>query len=121
MKKIISLVLALALLCGCAFTLASCGNMVTGTYENGATKAEFSMGKVVITDSVEFLGAVTSKTYEAEYKIEENDDGEKTITFTYEDGADQHLVFNGTKTFASGEEDGTKYIKIGLIKYTKTK
>ncbi len=119
MKKIISAVLVCILLVGSVFTLASC-NMVTGTYESGATKIEFSMGKVTITDEVEVLGSVVSKTYEAKYKIEENDDGKMQITFTYEEGADKHLVLNGTKTFSKGD-DGTKYVQIGLVKYTKAK
>ncbi len=117
MKKIISAVLVCVLLLGTVFTLASCG--ISGTYENGATTIKFSGSKVVITDSVEILGAVTTKTYEAKYKIEDADEGKQTITFTYEDGADKHLVLNGTKTFEEGKAGDTKYVKIGLVTYNK--
>ena len=120
MKKIISSVLVFVLLVGTVFTLASCAELgvVLGTYESGITTAEFSIGKVTVTESVEFLGTVTSKTYECKYKIENTDDG-KTITFIYEDGADEHYVFNGTKTFSVGTEDGIDYIKIGYVTYDK--
>ena len=117
MKKIISTVLVCVLLVSTLFVLASCG--VSGTYKKGSTTLEFSLfNKVTITESVEVLGAVTTKTYEAKYKIEENDDG-KTITFTYEDGADEHIVCSGTRTFSEGEKDGVKYIQIGRITYEK--
>ena len=120
MKKIISTVLVCVLIVGMVFTLASC-NMIFGTYEaeflGTTTTAEFSVGKVTITDSTEVLGKVITSTYECKYKIEETDDG-KTITFTYEEGADKHSVFNGTNTFETGD-DGEKWIKIGLATYTK--
>jgi hypothetical protein len=100
-------------------TLASCGTFLFGTYESGTTKATFSGKKVTVVDEVTVLGTVISKTYEAEYKISEDDEGNKTIVFTYADGADKHLVFSGEKTFSQGDEDGVKYIRIGLIKYEK--
>ena len=116
MKKTISTILVCVLMISSILVLASCG--ISGTYKNGTTTLEFSASKVTITDSVEFLGAVTTKTYEAKYKIAETDDG-KQITFTYEDGADEHLILCGTKTFSEGETDGVKYIKIGLVTYNK--
>ncbi len=118
MKKIISTILVCVLLVGTVFTLASCDTMITGTYESGLTTLEFSGSKVTITDSIEILGTVTSKTYECKYKIEKTDDG-RTITFTYEDGADQHANLNGTKTYSDGDKDGEKYIQIGIVTYTK--
>ena len=117
MKKIISLMVVCVLLVGTMLTLASCG--LSGTYEAGTTTLEFSGKKVTITEEAEVFGAKVSKTYEAEYKVEEDDDGEKTITFTYAEDDDKHLILNGEKTFSQGEEDGKKYIKIGLITYYK--
>ena len=119
MKKIVSAILVCVLLVGTVFTLASC-NMVMGTYAAGNTELEFGMGKVTITEKVTnpLTGDVTKLTYECKYKIEEDDDG-KTITFTYEEGADEHYYLNGTKTF-SEIDDGTKYIQIGTVgKYEK--
>ena len=117
MKKIISLALVCLMLTCTMLTLASCG--LSGTYESGTTSITFSGKKVTIVDEVTLLGTVISKTYEAEYSMSENDDGSKTITFTYADGGDKHLSLNGEKTFASGEEDGKKYVRIGLITYYK--
>ena len=118
MKRIISTLLVCVLLVGSLFTLASC-NIVFGKYKNGGTTLEFSGKNVVITSEAEVLGASISKTYEAEYTIDENEEGEKTITFIYAADADQHPLLNGSKDFSQGEEDGVKYIKIGLLKYTK--
>lgn len=119
MKKIVSTLLVCVLLIGTLFTLASCNN-VSGTYKNGATTIEFgAFGKVTITDEVEFLGSVESKTYEAKYSIEEKEEGKLYITFTYEEGADEHLVCSGTKTFEKGEVNGKEFIKIGLFTYEK--
>ena len=117
MKKIISLALVCLMLTCTMLTLASCG--LSGTYESGTTSITFSGKKVTIVDEVTLLGATISKTYEAEYSMSENDDGSKTITFTYADGADKHLSLNGEKTFVSGEENGKKYVRIGLITYYK--
>ncbi len=117
MKKIISTILVCVLLVGTVFTLASCG-MISGTYKSGVTTLEFSGNKLKITESAEILGKVVSDEWECKYKIEETDDG-RTITFTYEEDADEHHFLNGTLTFSDGEEDGTKYIKIGIITYEK--
>ena len=119
MKKIISLALVCILLMGTMLTLASCGTFLHGTYESGTTKATFSGKKVTVVDEVTVLGTVISKTYEAEYKISEDDEGNKTIVFTYADGADKHLVFSGEKTFAEGKENGKKYVRIGILTYEK--
>jgi hypothetical protein len=95
--------------------------MVMGTYESGDVELKFGLGKLTITDTDTGIltGNVTKKVYECKYKIEEGSDG-RTITFTYEEGAEEHYYFSGTKTFSDGEEDGVKYIKIGTFgKFTK--
>ena len=116
MKKTVSAILVCVLLVGTMLTLASCG--LSGTYENGTTKITFKGKTVTIVDEVTILGATVSKTYEAEYEIVDGDEG-KTIVFTYAEGADEHLALNGEKDFSQGEEDGVKYIKIGILKYNK--
>lgn len=118
MKKIVSTILVCVLLMGSLFALASC-NMVFGKYENNGTTLEFSLKEVTITSETKVAGVSISKTYEAEYVIDENEEGDKTITFVYAADADQHPILNGTKNFSQGEEDGVKYIKIGILKYTK--
>lgn len=121
MKKIISTLLVCVLLVGTMLTLTSC-NMLMGTYEyeflGKTTTAEFTIGKVTITEEYELLGKIVTDTYECKYKIEEGDDG-KTITFTYEDGADEHSVFSGKNTFSEVEKDGKKSIQIGMVTLNK--
>ena len=120
MKKIISTILVCVLTFGIVFTLSSC-NMVMGTYEGGNIELKFGLGKVTITETNTGIitGKVTEKVYECKYKIEDGKDG-KTITFTYEEGADQHYYLKDTLTFAEGEEEGVKYIQIGTFgKFTK--
>ena len=119
MKKIISALLACALLVGTVLTLASCSilGFVFGTYSAGTTTAEFGLGKVTVTEEVEVFGTTVTKSYECKYKIQENDEGDRTIVFTYEGDADEHLIFSGERAFSEGEEDGVKYVKIGYIKY----
>ena len=119
MKRIISTFLVCVLLLGCVFTLASCGKMLSGKYELdayvGSKTYEFSgLNKVSIT--YELLSVET--TIEGTYKSAENDKGETEITFTFED-EEKAKDYAGTFPFAQGEEDGVKYIKIGILKYNK--
>ena len=114
MKKTLSMILLVAVLALSVLTLASCG--LSGEYVDptGLTTLEFSGDKVTIITS---SGAL-SLTYNAKYEITEKDDG-KVITFTYEEGEQVNSLFNGEKSFSEGTEEGTDYIKIGVIKYTK--
>ena len=125
MKKLLSTILACVLLLGCVFTLAGCVvsvgpmTMISGTYELDAVvagaKYDFgAFGKVTVT--VELLGAATS--FEGKYKVNNKQDPNE-ITFTFED--EDAKEYSGTFDFASGEEDGVKYIKIGLLKYNEVK
>ena len=118
MKKIISTILVCVLLLGCVMTLASCGKTFSGKYEANIAVAKLTYdfkfgGKVTLTvDPI--LG--NSSTFEGKYEI--NDDT-KEITFVFE--AEDAKEYNGTSDFTQGEEDGVKYIKIGLVKYTEVK
>jgi polar amino acid transport system substrate-binding protein len=64
MKKIISLVLAVALLCGCAFTLASCGGkddeLVVYT-EAGFAPYEFFYNNEIVGVDIKIMEAVAAK------------------------------------------------------------
>ena len=119
MKKIVSLALVCIMLVGTMLTLASCSTFLYGTYKRGAVSVTFSFGKATIVEEVTVLGTVASKTYEAEYSIEKDDDGSMTITFTYPEDAEKHIAFMGEKTFATGEENGKKYVRIGILTYDK--
>lgn len=113
MKKTISALLVCMLLVGCIFTLASCGQTLSGSYTAdlsvlGVYTYEFNMfGKVTRTIDP-FVGNDVDVA-EGEYKISE--DGSK-ITLTF-DGEAQ------TYELKTGEEGGVKYIKLDGVQYNK--
>ena len=114
MKKILSTVLALALVLCMVLSLASCSKMLMGKYTCSVlgveTSYEFSGNKVTKT-----TGLGSSKiTTEGTYEIKTADDGSMTITFTWGEGEAETDV-----AFSEGEENGVKYIKIGIVKFTK--
>ena len=110
MKRIVSTILLCLLLAGSVLSLASCDKILVGKYEADLAVAEVTyefglFGKVTCTTDP-FIG--DDEVKEGKYKI--SDDGKEiTITFDGEDPA--------TYDFATGEENGVKYVKIGLIKY----
>jgi hypothetical protein len=121
MKKFLSLVLALVLLCGCMFTLASCGGGLSGKYTDeltGLTSYEFKGKNFTCTVGAGNFTYTASGTYE----ITEEDD-KSYITFTYTEGDEEAKEDGGVKlAFTKGEEDGKNYIKFGKVlpvKYVK--
>lgn len=111
MKKIISTILVCVLLVGSIFTLASCGKSLTGKYEADFALYEeiyeFGMfGKVTKT-----VDPISGDNTVTEGKYEFNEAGDE-ITLTFGDDS-------ATYDFSSGEEDGVKYIKLGIVKYEK--
>ena len=117
MKKTLSLILAIVLAVGVLFTLVSCGNTLSGTYNAVAIPPatyEFSGNKVTVKG--ELFGA--SISFDGTYKIEENEDGKLEITLDFGDEEDA-VKFAGTFPFSKGEENGEKYIKIGVTKLVK--
>ena len=116
MKKIISAILVCVLLVGSVFALASCGKMLSGKYSDavtGLTSYEFKGNKVKVTAGAGNFAVSLDGTY----KIAKNDDGKNEITFTFENDDDDK--YSGTFSFSDGEENGKKYIKIGVVKYNK--
>ena len=123
MKKVISMTLVCVLLLGCVFALASCGKTISGTYElalseDNKTTYEFS-GNKVTKKTPSLLGGTT--VYEGTYEIKEDaeNEGKYTITFTWGEDADKEEDGGVALPFSQGEKDGTKYIEILGIKYTK--
>ena len=118
MKKIVSLLLVCVMLVGCIGMLASCGKTLSGKYKAdaviGGATYDFSGSKVTIT--AEIFGF--EKSFEGTYEITENDKEETVIIFTFEDKDAE--TYSGEFPFAEGEEDGTAYIKIGIVKYVKS-
>ncbi|MBQ3041011.1 MAG: hypothetical protein IJD42_05360 [Clostridia bacterium] len=113
MKKTLRIVALMLVLVMSVCALASCGVKLSGEYKESLTgniTYEFSGSKYTQTiDNI--IGNDT--VIEGKYEIDE-DAGK--ITFTYEvDGEEK----TSTENFSQGEEDGVKYIKIGVLKYNK--
>ena len=118
MKKILSLVLVAVLLVGTMLTLASCGTTISGTYQDAlkVTTFKFSGSKVTLTvDNI--IGDDT--VLEGKYEITEKDDGSKEITFTFDSEDKEAEKWSEPLPFSEGEENGKKFIKISIVKYTE--
>ncbi|MBO7195721.1 MAG: hypothetical protein J6V80_00115 [Clostridia bacterium] len=119
MKKIISTVLVCALLVCTLLTLAACGKSLSGSYK---AELDLLIGKSSVTYEFSPFGKVTVTTNSLgketveEGKYELDDDGDEiTFTFVNDKGEEVESEYD----FATGEENGVKYIKIGLVKYQK--
>ena len=120
MKKVLSLVLAVAVLATLCLTFASCGKKLSGKYSadvfGTGTTMTFDGKNVKIGFTVTFVGEVAS--VDATYKIKGD-----TITFEF---ADEDEVSNSSakKVIQSLEEpvsfeEGDGFIKINGVKYEK--
>ena len=109
MKKALSMLLICVLLVGTVLTLTSCGTILFGTYTSEMLHTTYEFGFNKVTRTVEVFGdnIVEEGTYEIS-----GDEGERKITFTFDGDVE-------TYNFSEGSEDGVKYVKIGVIKYTK--
>ena len=118
MKKILSLVLALAVLTTACLTLASCGKKLSGTYVNEGPLStityEFEGNKVTLTDTVHIGASTHDITYSGEYKIvKDKESGDLKITFTFNDN--NAVNYNKTCTF----EETDNGIKLNGLLYEK--
>ncbi len=129
MKKTISTILVCVLLVGALLSLASCEmfGLVAGTYARTTevfgvettTTYEFS-GKEVTVSTVTTMGNTsTTKTKTGDYKIGENDEGQKTITLTFTNDDGEGTVT--TYTFNSGKDDNGAYIELDGTRYDSVK
>lgn len=119
MKKVVSSILVCVMLLSCVLVLASCAKTLSGTYENtsfGITTAYTFDGNKV---SIKYSAGGFSYTYDGEYEIKDNDEGETVIVFTF--GDDDAAKYEGEHSFSQGTEDGASYIKIGGTQYTLAK
>lgn len=108
-----------------ALSLVSCGKMLSGTYtyvltEENQTTYEFSGNKFTRTVKIGALGFAKETKVEGTYKIEEDQDNADAlvIILTYEKDGEET---SETLSFVEGEENGTKYIKIGGVQFNKAK
>ena len=122
MKKTLSAILVCVMLLGCVFTLASCGNKPSGTYQgkmgilgqSASVTYDFKMNKVIKTVETEVFGNINTETTEYKYKINKKDDGTLTIDLTGE-------VDGEPKTNTYAYEKGEDYIKIAGVQFNKVK
>lgn len=119
MKKTISAILVCALLVCSILTLVSCGKSISGKY---SAEVDLIIGTSSVTYEFAPFGGVTvitnslGKESVEEGKYELNDAGDKiTLTFENEDGTKESETYD----FVQGEENGVKYIKLGIVKYEK--
>jgi len=121
MKKVLSAILVCVLLVGTMFTLVSCGNSLSGTYEGLLFDLKFKGSKVTIIVKDE---EVLTGTYEIEGK-----DDDMTISFDFVDedkaNEDEKEALKLIDSLLDGdipfEKDGDT-IKLGKIlpaKFTK--
>ena len=118
MKKILSVLLVFAVFACAMLTLAACAETISGTYVDTlkVTTLDFSGNKVTITvDNIIGDDTVIQGTYE----ITEKDNGEKEITFKFDSSNLDTKVWETPMFFSSGEENGKKFVKIGIAKYTE--
>ncbi len=113
MKNLVKVMAVMLILVMAVACLASCGKKLSGEYKEAITGNivyKFSGSKYTQTiDNI--IGDDT--VIEGKYEIDEE---AGKITFTYEvDGEEK----SSTENFAEGEENGVKYIKIGILKYNK--
>ena len=68
-------------------------------------------------------GERSTDAYEAKYKIGEDEEGNRTITFTYADDSEEFdLLPDGEAlSFKETSEDDAEYIKIGIYTFKKAK
>lgn len=76
---------------------------------------EFKGSKVTI----KIKAAVATLSYEGTFKMGKDDNGNKTITFTFGDNGASR--YEGAHSFVEGKDDTGKYIKIDGITYYKAK
>ncbi len=125
MKKLFKSVALLLVVVTLCLSLASCGKKISGTYvaEVGGDMLgytatyTFSGKKVDVKKEATVAGFAKTTELTGTYEITENEDGELEITLSFETEDDD--IKSGTFAFSEGEENDVKYIKIGLVKYTK--
>ena len=125
MKKIVSLVMVCALCLAVMLAATSCSMLgiylLNGTYENEGVDLGIlgNLGESSISFKLngDVAYTVGNKTYAGEYEIEKLADDSLQIDLDFEDDC----ILEGEHKFVQGEANGSKYIEIGGVKYTKTK
>ena len=126
MKKTIIKVLALSLVAVMLCTiLVSCGGP-SGEYGSDDYSLKFSGSKVTVS----WKGLTQSYEMTGKFEMGKDDNGNATITFTMDEVEGNSFfgdaaysvakaVFDGTKPYNSGKDDGGAYIEIAGVRYYK--
>ena len=127
--KRLTRILSLVLVAAVCFTLAACGNTLSGKYKgsigvSGLAEStalyEFSGKKVKLTVTGTLVGQQDTSVYEGTYEIKDNEEKDGLVivlTFTGDDSS-----YSGTFSFSKGKNaDGVEFIKIGSLTYNKQK
>lgn len=120
MKKTARILVVVMMIAVLATSLVSCSKILNGSWESntlGTTTYTFE-GKNYTKTYALSVGVDISKTEAGTYEIKEDpeDSSKLIISFTTGDDSDSTTV---SCSFAEGEENGVKYIKIDGVKYTK--
>jgi hypothetical protein len=127
MKKTTRLLSALLIVCMLAFSLSSCGKILMGKYFadvdlivlSGKVTYEFGIFGTVTRTTVSeaILGDPEIVVTEGKYEISENPEKPEQLIIVFEFEGEERQ----TSSFAQGEENGVKYIKIDGIQYNIVK
>ncbi|GEM_PF-553519 len=116
MKKMVRILAVAMVTVLLSLALVSCGGP-SGTYGDKSGLAgvqyTFSGSKVTVTAAV--LGF--EKSFEGTYKMGKDDEGNKTITFTFE--SDDASAYSGTLSYGEGKDDNGSFITLGGVSYYK--
>lgn len=119
MKKILSLVVICALCLAMVLSVSSCSMLgiylLNGTYEN-----EY-LGSFSFKLNGEMAYTIKGTTFAGEYEIEKLADDSLQIELDFESDSIALTLLDGEHEFGQGDDNGTKYIEIGGVKYTKAK
>ena len=121
MKKTFRILAIFMVITILSLTLVSCSDNLSGKYSNniGGIETTYDFGLFGKVTRTIFIPGVISDgetiVKEGKYEISKDDDGSLEITLEFDgEGSETH-------SFSKGEENGEKYIKIGLFEYKKTK
>ncbi len=123
MKKATRILSVLLIVCMLAVSLCSCGKILTGKYSaemdaivfSGKVTYEFGLfGTVTRTTVSEVLfGDPETVVTEGKYEITEDPKNPENLIIVLEFEGEERQA----SSYAEGEENGVKYIKIGGVRY----
>ena len=126
MKKTMIKILALSLVAVIAcVALASCGGP-SGKYTGNVYTFEFKGSDVTVS----WKGVIDSYTMSGSFELGEDENGNKTISFTWQDG-DSYVqdaafaipkgIFAKNVSYNEGSDDTGKYIEIAGVRFDQAK